>query len=136
MPAIPDSDPMTQTPVPPRLSDTTLARLPPQVRVPAYDRAKTRIGVVHFGPGAFHRAHQAVYFDDLLASDPDWAISAVSLHSAGVRDALRPQDGLYTLALLGEQPALRVVGSIREVLCARDQARRRAGASGRPRRAP
>ena len=26
---------------------------------PAYDRAATQIGVVHFGPGAFHRAHQA-----------------------------------------------------------------------------
>lgn len=109
-----------------RLSDATLARLPPQVRLPVYDRASTRIGVVHFGPGAFHRAHQAVYFDDVLASDPDWAISAVSLHSSGVRDALRPQDGLYTLALLGEQqadgqPKLRVIGSIREVLCARDE---------------
>jgi fructuronate reductase len=117
---------MTQTPAASRLSDATLARLPSQVQLPAYDRADTRIGVVHFGPGAFHRAHQAVYFDDVLASDPAWAISAVSLNSAGVRDALRPQDGLYTLALLGErqadgQPKLRVIGSIREVLCARDE---------------
>jgi len=101
-----------------RLSDGTLAALPAGVAVPAYDRASTSIGIVHFGPGAFHRAHQAVYIDDLLAGDPDWAICAVSLHSAGVRDALRPQDGLYTLALLGERERLRVVGSIREVLCA------------------
>ncbi|MBO9547382.1 mannitol dehydrogenase family protein, partial [Caulobacter sp.] len=117
---------MTQTSVPSRLSDAIMARLPSQVQLPAYDRASTRIGVVHFGPGAFHRAHQAVYFDDVLASDPNWAISAVSLHSAGVRDALRPQDGLYTLALLGQTqadgtPKLRVIGSIREVLCARDE---------------
>ena len=104
-----------------RLSDATLGRLPAEVAVPAYDRAATRIGVVHFGPGAFHRAHQAVYFDDLLASDPHWAVCAVSLHSPGVRDALVPQDGLYTLALLGEVPRLRVVGSIREVLCAPQQ---------------
>ena len=101
-----------------RLSDATLALLPAGVAVPAYERARTSIGIVHFGPGAFHRAHQAVYMDDLLADDPDWAICAVSLHSAGVRDALRPQDGLYTLALLGERERLRVVGSIREVLCA------------------
>jgi len=105
----------------PRLSSAALARLPAGIAVPAYDRAATRIGIVHFGPGAFHRAHQAVYLDDLLALDPAWAISAVSLHSAGVRDALAPQDGLYTLVLLGEQPALRVVGSIREVLCAPQQ---------------
>ncbi|AKC86380.1 mannitol dehydrogenase family protein [Pseudoxanthomonas suwonensis] len=119
---------MTEPAVPtlPRLSDATLAGLPAQVALPAYDRARTRIGIVHFGPGAFHRAHQAAYVDDLLATDPDWAISAVSLHSTGVRDALRPQDGLYTLVLLGElvpdgQPQLRVVGSIREVLCAPDE---------------
>lgn len=105
---------------PARLSDATLAGLPTEVARPDYDRAVTRIGVVHFGPGAFHRAHQAVYVDELLAEDPQWAICAVSLHSRDVRDALRPQDGLYTLALLGEASALRVIGSIRELLCARD----------------
>ena len=105
-------------PVPPRLCDATLAGLPAHVARPAYDRARTRIGVVHFGPGAFHRAHQAAYLDAVLDADPAWAICAVSLHSPGVRDALRPQDGLYTLVLQGERPALRVVGSIRELLCA------------------
>ena len=108
------------------LSEGTLPGLATRATVPAYDRAATRIGVVHLGPGAFHRAHQAVYLDDLLAIDPHWAVCAVSLHSSGVRDALRPQDGLYTLVLLGEDPAgapppLRVVGAIREVLCARDE---------------
>lgn len=104
-----------------RLSETSLSSLPTDVVRPAYDRAQTRIGIVHFGPGAFHRAHQAVYIDDLLATEPDWAICAVSLHSTDVRDALRPQDGLYTLALLGETPSLRVIGSIREVLSARNE---------------
>src|SRR5690606_11554871 len=105
----------------PRLSLSGLPQLPAQVQRPAYDPAATAMGIVHFGPGAFHRAHQAVYLDDLLAADPHWAISAVSLHSAGVRDALVPQDGLYTLMLLGEQPRMRVIGSIREVLCAPQQ---------------
>jgi len=108
-------------PAVPRLSERTLPDVAEGVDVPAYDRADTRIGIVHFGPGAFHRAHQAAYIDDLLGSDPHWAISAVSLHSAGVRDALRPQDGLYTLVLLGGESKLRVIGSIREVLCARDE---------------
>lgn len=103
---------------PVRLSDATLASLPAEVQRPGYDRDATTVGIVHFGPGAFHRAHQAVYVDELLAGEPGWAICAVSLHSAGVRDALQPQDGLYTLALLDEPPRLRVVGAIREVLCA------------------
>lgn len=105
----------------PRLSRSTLAALPPTVVTPGYDTAATTIGIVHLGAGAFFRAHQAVYIDDLLATDPGWAISAVSLHSPQVRDALRPQDGLYTLALLDERPQLRVIGSICEVLCAADE---------------
>ncbi|HEY0504777.1 MAG TPA: mannitol dehydrogenase family protein [Lysobacter sp.] len=108
-------------PAPQRLSPSTLAALPATVLRPAYDREATRIGIVHLGVGAFHRAHQAVYVDDLLAGDPAWAICGVSLNSRDVRDALQPQDGLYTLALLGETTQLRVIGSIREVLAAREQ---------------
>jgi fructuronate reductase len=83
---------------------------------PAYDPAALDIGVVHFGPGAFHRAHQAAYFDALAAKDPRWGICGVSLHSAGVRDALKPQDGLYTLAILDAEISYRIIGSMREVL--------------------
>ncbi len=106
---------------PTRLSLKALTGSPSSVLKPAYKPDDTRIGIVHIGPGAFHRAHQAVYLDDLLADHPDWAICGVSLHSADVRDALQPQDGLYTLALLGEQSQLRVVGSIRELLCAPEE---------------
>jgi fructuronate reductase len=104
-----------------RLSAATLPALPATVIRPNYDPAAVRIGIVHIGAGAFHRAHQAVYVDDLLAEHPDWGICGVSLHSAGVRDALRPQDGLYTLALLGEQTSLRVIGAIRELLVASEE---------------
>jgi fructuronate reductase len=89
----------------------------------AYDREAARIGVLHIGPGAFHRAHQADYFDRLLAHDPRWAISAVSLRSSDVKQALEPQDGLYTLATLDETPAFRVIGAHREFLVAPDPAR-------------
>ncbi|HVJ38891.1 MAG TPA: mannitol dehydrogenase family protein [Stenotrophomonas sp.] len=101
-----------------RLSEATLDRLPASVARPAYDRARTRIGVVHLGIGAFHRAHQAVYFDQVLAHEPQWAVCGVSLRSAEVRDALQPQDGLYALELLGPTPQWRVIGAVREVLCA------------------
>ena len=39
----------------------------------------------------------------------------MSLQSPGVRDALQPQDGLYTLAMLDEQRTYRAIGAIREV---------------------
>ncbi|MDQ0462330.1 fructuronate reductase [Caulobacter ginsengisoli] len=89
----------------------------------AYDREATSIGVLHIGPGAFHRAHQADYFDRLLAHDPRWAISAVSLRSGDLKRALDPQDGLYTLATLDEQTAFRVIGAHRERLVAPDPVR-------------
>jgi fructuronate reductase len=101
-----------------RLTNASLAEAGPDVRRPLYDRAAMRAGVVHFGPGAFHRAHQAAYFDRLLAADPRWGICAVSLKSPGVRDALSPQDGLYTLVELGDQTQFRVIGAIGEVLVA------------------
>jgi fructuronate reductase len=104
-----------------RLSMAALPALSPTIQRPAYDPATVRIGVVHIGPGAFHRAHQAAYIDDLLAAHPEWAISAVSMHSSAVRDALLPQDHLYTLELLGERNSLRVIGSMRELLHAPTQ---------------
>ena len=104
--------------VPQRLSDATLARVPPGIAVPAYARAGLVPGIVHFGPGAFHRAHQAVYADGALAACRDLAICAVSLRSAGLRDALAPQDGLYTLAVADVESSFRVIGSIRELLVA------------------
>jgi fructuronate reductase len=75
-------------------------------------------GIVHFGPGAFHRVHQAWYVDKLLADDPRWSICGVSLRSSEVRDALAPQDGLYTVATLDEHVSFQVVGSLREILVA------------------
>lgn len=75
---------------------------------------------MHLGVGAFHRAHQAVYVDDCLAAgETGWGITGASLRSADTRDALAPQDGLYTLAVLsGQGEELRVVGSILSLLVA------------------
>jgi fructuronate reductase len=102
-----------------RLDPTTLPALAARgVRVPPYDRSRIRTGVLHFGPGAFHRVHQACYFDDALALDPRWGIAQVSLHSAGVRDALARQDRLYTIAVLDEASSYRVIGAVTEMLVA------------------
>ncbi|MNK19928.1 Mannitol 2-dehydrogenase [compost metagenome] len=101
-----------------RLDDAALAGLPADVARPAYDRAAVKTGVVHLGIGAFHRAHQAVVFDDALASgDLRWGVLGASLRSPGVRDQLNPQDGLYTLVLRdGTEEHLRVIGAGRGVL--------------------
>lgn len=101
-----------------RLSLDTLGTLPASIGRPAYDPRSVRIGVVHFGPGAFHRVHQADVLDRVLPHDPRWGICAVSLHSHEVRDALSPQDGLYTLVELDAQISYRVIGAIRECLIA------------------
>ena len=103
-----------------RLSNEALAALPPEIRRPAYDRSACRIGIVHLGIGAFHRAHQAVYSDDLLAAGHhNWAICGASLRGPGVRDQLAPQDGLSTEAVAGpEGESLRVIGAVKEVLFA------------------
>src|SRR5437879_5006106 len=59
-----------------RLSNASLHRLPSQIRRPAYDRSGVTPGIVHLGIGAFHRAHQAVVIDDLLADGAtDWESS-------------------------------------------------------------
>jgi fructuronate reductase len=104
-----------------RLSLARLPDLPAEIVRPGYELSATSIGVVHFGPGAFHRVHQAMYIDELLAADPDWAICGVSLHSHAVRDALGPQDNLYTVAELGDPIGLTVIGAIRELLHAPSQ---------------
>lgn len=101
------------------LSPASLASLQGRgIKVPAYDRKSVTVGIVHFGPGAFHRVHQACYIDDVLSSDPRWGICEVSLHSTGVRDALQAQAGLYTIAILDQESSFRVVGSVQEVLVA------------------
>jgi fructuronate reductase len=68
-------------------------------------------GIVHFGPGAFHRAHQADYVDKILASDPRWGIAAVSLRSAGTVEALKAQEGRYTLAILDAEAKFRTLSA-------------------------
>lgn len=82
-----------------RLSAATLPRLPQTVATPAYEREKITPGIVHLGVGAFHRAHQAVFIDDCLnRGETQWGIVAASLRSPDTRDAIEPQDNLYTFA--------------------------------------
>lgn len=103
-----------------RLSDATLSAIPSDVARPRFDRGATRIGIVHLGLGAFHRAHQAVATQAVLdRGDRAWGIAGVSLRSPDTRDALQPQDGLYTVAVRsGGGDRFEVVGAILRQLVA------------------
>jgi mannitol 2-dehydrogenase len=84
-----------------KLSSAELAHAPPGIAVPKYRRSDLSAGVVHFGVGNFHRAHQAVYLDDLfnLGRDHDWAIVGAGVRDPDVtvRERLEQQDWLTTV---------------------------------------
>ena len=71
--------------------------------MPGYDFARSSPAIVHIGPGAFHRAHQALYTHEAMnrAGCNDWGITAVSLFSTtGVVADLPEQDYLYSVTEL------------------------------------
>ncbi len=104
-----------------RLSAATAPQLPAHIVRPAYDRDAQRCGIVHFGIGAFHRAHQAVYTDDAMsAGDRDWAITGISLRSPSVAAQMNPQDGLYTVTERSSAGHhMRLIGAVKQVIVAR-----------------
>jgi len=109
-----------------RLSTANLGALPPSVARPAYDRDARGIGIVHFGMGAFYRAHMAAYTDAAMATDEgDWRILGVSLRSPAVREQMAPQDGLYTLVERSAAGhAARIIGAVADVIVASDDRER------------
>lgn len=99
-----------------KLNNSTLTEL--SVDKPSYRRDEISVGIVHFGVGGFHRAHQAAYVDRLMEMGvaKDWGICGVGVMPADrkMAEVMAEQDGLYTLLL--EKPdgtrEARVIGSI------------------------
>ena len=108
------------------LNARTLAYWRGQLPAPAYDRGLVTPGVVHFGVGGFHRAHQAMYHDRLMNEGMalEWGICGVGVMAADrrMKQVLSAQDGLYTLVLKHSDGTYepRVIGSIVEYLFAPD----------------
>ncbi|MFV0299952.1 MAG: mannitol dehydrogenase family protein, partial [Paracoccus sp. (in: a-proteobacteria)] len=108
------------------LSDATLSGI--DHATPAYDRRRLTGGILHFGVGNFHRAHQAVYLDRLMNAGQglDFAIigAGVMPGDQRMREALAGQDNLYTVV---EQSAgtsqARVVGPMIDYIAPGDSAR-------------
>ena len=104
-----------------RLDSTRLAALPAAVQRPRYDRAALSSGIVHLGIGAFVRGHLAAYNDAALDAGGSraWGITGVSLRAPDTREALTPQQGLYTLAVRdGRGERLQIIGCVVDILVA------------------
>jgi mannitol 2-dehydrogenase len=105
-----------------QLNARTVGDLDDRVAVPRYDRSQVRTGIVHFGVGGFHRAHQAMYVDTLMNEGDalEWGITGVGLLPGDRRmhEVLHAQDCLYTLVVKDPDGTLhpRVVGSIVDYL--------------------
>lgn len=83
------------------LSLSALSSIAGLVEVPKYDRSQISAGILHIGVGNFHRAHQAVYLDDLFNAGlgHDWGLVGAGLrpNDAVMRDKLASQDWLTTV---------------------------------------
>jgi mannitol 2-dehydrogenase len=109
------------------LSNATLTLHSKELRVPTYDRSALTPSIVHIGVGGFHRAHQAVYLDDLAAAgiSSDWGVTGVGLRRRAMKEALSEQDCLYTVVERSAQHERgRVIGSMAGYLYAREEGHR------------
>jgi mannitol 2-dehydrogenase len=99
-----------------RLSTSNLEAIERRgIPVPQYDRAAVAPRILHLGVGGFHRAHMALYADELASAGDGWGIRGIGLLDGDRRIAsvLASQDHLYTLIERdsdGSRP--RIVGSI------------------------
>jgi mannitol-1-phosphate/altronate dehydrogenase len=105
------------------LSEQTLGQHDDTLIVPTYDRSALTPAVVHFSVGGFHRSHQLLYFDELAERriSDGWGVVGVGLHSRHMKDALAPQDHLYTVVERSpDGERARVVGVMVDYLFAPD----------------
>jgi mannitol 2-dehydrogenase len=109
-----------------QLAAEHLTSLPSEVPGPTYDRSQVGVGIVHFGVGGFHRAHQAMYLDRLMNEGKalDWGVCGVGVMPGDrkMQEVMAAQDCLYTLVVKHPDGTLepRVLGSIVEYLFAPD----------------
>lgn len=111
------------------LRESTLQALAGRAAVPTYERGRLAQAILHIGVGGFHRAHQAVYLDDLAQQriTHEWGERGVGLLTQDRRmaEALLPQQCLYTVV---ERDAhvhrARVIGSMVDYLFAPENGER------------
>ncbi len=100
-----------------RISAEVLPQLGSGIALPGYDRSALSAGILHVGVGNFHRAHQAVYADDLLSEGGErcWGIlgAGVMPSDTDMRRDLEEQDWLYAVVEQdAKREAARIIGSL------------------------
>lgn len=117
------------------LNNENLFKISEDIRKPAYERDKLKIGIVQIGPSNFARGHLATFVDDAIDSlykqdDPrwqHWGICAVSLQAPdqskrNTRDILKPHDNLYTVVERSkDNPSARIIGCIKDIMVAQER---------------
>jgi mannitol-1-phosphate/altronate dehydrogenase len=93
-----------------------------RVTFPSYDRSRLVPAVVHLGVGGFHRAHQAVYFDQLAATGcSDWGVVGVGIRHPELGEVLEAQDHLFLVVeRQGDRSTARIIGSMVDFLLLAD----------------
>jgi mannitol 2-dehydrogenase len=85
-----------------KLKASTLPSLAPPINRPRYDRSALKPGILHIGLGNFHRAHLALYCNDLLNAGGalDWGIRGAGVREtdSAMRARLEGQDWLYSVS--------------------------------------
>lgn len=116
-PAQPDGDKPDVVPV----NEDLLKHPPRGVRCPSYDRSRVREGILHLAVGGFHRAHEALYMEEMIEKHGgyQWGICGVGIMDGDrmLNEALSAQQSLYTLVeRSGSADRARIVGAIRRHL--------------------
>lgn len=110
-----------------KLSLATLSETAKSAAVPSYQRDQLKAGILHFGIGNFHRAHQAIYLHELFNSglDHNWAIigAGVMPSDQKMKEKLAAQDFLTTVVEQdNNRSAATVTGPMVNILTAPDYA--------------
>lgn len=121
-----------------KLSLASLATLPSDIACPSYRRDQISPGIIHIGPGNFHRSHQAVYLDDLFNTGQglDWGIVGAGFRppDATMREALKAQDWLTTVVEVeAGSSAARATGAMIDFMPVEQNGRTRVNALADPR---
>jgi mannitol 2-dehydrogenase len=109
-----------------QLNQSNLANLPSHIDIPTYARSQLKAGIVHIGVGGFHRAHQAMYINELLKipGSEKWAICGIGLleNNRSLRDILIKQDFLYSLVVRHPNGEIdnKIIGSMIDFIFAPD----------------
>ncbi|MCM2473317.1 mannitol dehydrogenase family protein [Rhizobium sp. CG5] len=107
------------------LSLAHLADIASTASVPSYRRDQLKAGILHFGVGNFHRAHQAIYLHELFnkGRDLDWAILGAGIMPSDrlMKEKLESQDYLTTVVEQdNNRSAATVTGPMTGILTAPD----------------